>query len=97
MLEKMTKTLFFVMVGILSGCNSSDKQPASEATKAVNQDTIRSAQPTTAAVSDKKTILFFGNSLTAGYGLEPAQSFPALIQQRIDSLGLPYRAVTARY
>jgi acyl-CoA thioesterase I len=95
MLEKMTKTLFFVMVGILSGCNSSDKQPASEATKAVNQDTIRSAQPTTAAVSDKKTILFFGNSLTAGYGLEPAQSFPALIQQRIDSLGLPYRAVNA--
>jgi acyl-CoA thioesterase-1 len=42
-----------------------------------------------------KTIVFFGNSLTAGYGLEPDQAFPALIQERIDSLGLPYKAVNA--
>src|SRR5690606_17513632 len=40
-------------------------------------------------------ILFFGNSLTAGYGLELRQAFPALIQQRLDSLGLDYRAVNA--
>lgn len=45
--------------------------------------------------SDRKTILFFGNSLTAGYGLEPDQAFPALIQQRIDSLGLPYKVINA--
>ncbi|WP_242918902.1 arylesterase [Pontibacter liquoris] len=42
-----------------------------------------------------RTILFFGNSLTAGYGLEPDQAFPALIQQRIDSLGLPYKVINA--
>lgn len=42
-----------------------------------------------------KTILFFGNSLTAGYGLDPSQSFPSLIQQKIDSAGLPYRTVNA--
>jgi acyl-CoA thioesterase I len=95
MLEKMTKIIFFVMVGILSGCNNNDKPPASEETKAVNADTVRSSKPSTTAVTDKKTILFFGNSLTAGYGLEPAQAFPALIQQRLDSLGLPYRAINA--
>lgn len=43
----------------------------------------------------KKTILFFGNSLTAGYGLEPAEAFPALIQHKIDSLGLEYTSVNA--
>ncbi|WP_347159218.1 arylesterase [Pontibacter chitinilyticus] len=43
----------------------------------------------------KQTILFFGNSLTAGYGLEPDQAFPALIQQRIDSLNLPYKVINA--
>ncbi|MCC9167056.1 arylesterase [Pontibacter harenae] len=43
----------------------------------------------------QKTIVFFGNSLTAGYGLEPDQAFPALIQQRIDSLDLPYKVVNA--
>ena len=41
------------------------------------------------------TIVFFGNSLTAGYGLEQSESFPSLIQQRIDSLGLQYRVVNA--
>jgi len=44
---------------------------------------------------DKKVILFFGNSLTAGYGVETEESFPALIQQRIDSLGLNYEVVNA--
>ena len=43
----------------------------------------------------KKTILFFGNSLTAGYGLEPAEAFPALIQHKIDSLGLKFTSVNA--
>ena len=43
----------------------------------------------------KKTILFFGNSLTAGYGLEPAEAFPALIQHKIDSLRLKYTSVNA--
>jgi acyl-CoA thioesterase-1 len=40
-------------------------------------------------------ILFFGNSLTAGYQLNPAQAFPALIQEKIDAEGWSYRAVNA--
>jgi acyl-CoA thioesterase I len=43
-----------------------------------------------------KTILFFGNSLTAGYGLsDPSQSFPGVIEHRIDSLHIPYKVVNA--
>ena len=45
--------------------------------------------------SEEKTILFFGNSLTAGYGLEPDKAFPGLLQQRIDSLGLKYKVINA--
>lgn len=41
------------------------------------------------------TVLFVGTSLTAGYGLSPEQAFPALIQQKIDSAGLPFRVVNA--
>ena len=40
-------------------------------------------------------ILFFGDSITAGYGLNPDKAFPALIQQQIDSLGLNYTVVNA--
>ena len=42
-----------------------------------------------------KTIVFFGNSLTAGYGLEQSQSFPSLIQERLDSLNMNYTVVNA--
>jgi len=41
------------------------------------------------------TILFFGDSITAGFGLDPAQAFPALIENRADSLGLAVEAVNA--
>ncbi|MDN3686961.1 arylesterase [Cyclobacterium jeungdonense] len=43
----------------------------------------------------KKTILFFGNSLTAGYGIEEEEAFPALIQEKVDSLGLDYDVINA--
>lgn len=42
-----------------------------------------------------KTILFFGDSLTAGYGLPSAQSFPAIVQRKIDASGLKYKCVNA--
>lgn len=44
----------------------------------------------------RKNIVFFGNSLTAGYGLDDvSKGFVGLIQERIDSLGLPYRCINA--
>ena len=43
----------------------------------------------------EKVILCFGNSLTEGYGLKPEESYPSLLQNRIDSLGLNYRVVNA--
>jgi len=44
-----------------------------------------------------KTILFFGDSLSAGYGLDdPAtQAFPGLIQKKITAANLPYLVVNA--
>lgn len=43
--------------------------------------------------TQEKNILFFGTSLTAGYGLDPTEAFPALIQNRIDSLNLAYNVI----
>ena len=47
------------------------------------------------AQQSPEKILFFGDSITAGYGLNPDKAFPALIQQKIDSLGLNYTVVNA--
>ena len=40
-------------------------------------------------------VLFFGTSLTAGYGLDPAQSFPSLIEKKAESDGIPIKVVNA--
>jgi len=40
-------------------------------------------------------VLFVGTSLTAGYGLDPDEAFPALVQRKIDAAGLRYRVVNA--
>ena len=42
-----------------------------------------------------QSVVFFGTSLTAGLGLDPDQAYPAVIQRRLDSLKLPWRAVNA--
>ena len=54
-------------------------------------------QPTEAtATTTNKTILCFGDSITAGYGLEDNNdAYPALLQQKIDSLGLNYTVVNS--
>ena len=43
----------------------------------------------------RHTVLIVGTSLTAGLGLDPDEAWPALIQAKIDSAGLPYHVVNA--
>lgn len=45
--------------------------------------------------AEAKTIVFFGDSLTAGYGVDPDEAYPALIQNKIEAAGLPWRVVNA--
>ena len=73
------------------GCNTSDSKTSTD--KAGTTSTASTPKP--ADTTRKKSILFYGNSLTAGYGVEPSQAFPALIGQKIDSAGLNYTVVNA--
>ena len=41
----------------------------------------------------EQRVLFFGDSLTAGYGVAPEQAYPALIQAKIDQLGIQAKVV----
>lgn len=49
----------------------------------------------TLEAQERKTILFFGDSITAGYGIDTEDAFPALIQNKLDSNNFNYRAVNA--
>lgn len=44
---------------------------------------------------ERGRIVFLGTSLTAGFGLDPEEAYPALIQQKLDSAGLPYVSINA--
>jgi acyl-CoA thioesterase I len=83
---KKGSIIIFSLIILFASCNNNDKPAGSDQTNTTNE---------TVPVAKKKTIVFFGNSLTAGYGLSPEQAFPALIQKKIDSLGLPYHAINA--
>ncbi|MEP7253655.1 MAG: arylesterase, partial [Ginsengibacter sp.] len=81
--------LFFLFCIFFISCNNNKTEntavPKTEADTTVNTDSS----------SKVKTIVFFGNSLTAGYGVDPTEAYPALIQNIIDSLKLHYKVINA--
>lgn len=42
-------------------------------------------------------MLIVGTSLTAGLGLDPESAYPAILQRKLDSAGVPFRVVNAGY
>jgi acyl-CoA thioesterase I len=43
----------------------------------------------------RKTVVVLGDSLAAGFGVEPGEAYPALLQGKINAAGLPYTIVDA--
>jgi acyl-CoA thioesterase I len=85
---KKNHLLFVFVVMLLSSC--ANKTSSNE--NAVQQRDSLANPPSTTSL---KQIIFFGNSITAGYGLDQSEAFTTLLQQRIDSLHLPYKVVNA--
>jgi acyl-CoA thioesterase I len=82
-----------------SGSEESPRNPA-EAKNNMSVAKGRDAAPdkstnVAAQVTGAPVILFFGTSLTAGYGLEPDQAFPSLIQKKAQDEGVPIKAINA--
>jgi acyl-CoA thioesterase-1 len=50
---------------------------------------------TAAQAAGSPTVLIFGDSLSAGYGLEMDQSWSALLQERLEQQGYEHRVVNA--
>ncbi len=85
-MQKISFLFPALLLFLFCGCGNKQKQNTD-----TQKDTVKEAP---AKNKQQKNILFFGNSLTAGYGLEdPEQAFPSVIQQNIDSLKLSYKVV----
>jgi len=88
MMLRKRLTGLFVLAMLFAACGNKQSK--------VNSDqTLDSVDQSTNKANDTKVknILFFGTSLTAGYGLDPTEAYPALIQNRIDSLKMPYKVI----
>lgn len=48
-----------------------------------------------AIAQETKTVVFLGDSLSAGYGVKPAEAFPALVEEKIHEAHLPFAVENA--
>jgi acyl-CoA thioesterase-1 len=80
----MTKLCLFALALLLCGCRQQE-------TGSGPPPAASTPQPAPPPADTRPEIACFGDSLTAGLGLEPEQSFPALLQRLLDRDGYRYR------
>lgn len=83
--------LFATVLTIVLSCGD---KPEESQTKSKPKTTAQK-KDTVSTNSSVKNIIFYGNSLTAGYGVDPSEAFPALVQEKIDSAHLSYKVINA--
>ncbi len=87
---KVLKFRYFLLILLCWNCKENPKQASSE-------ESVVNKTEVAADIKDDgdKVILFFGNSLTAAYGLDVEEGFPNQIQLKIDSLDLGYTVINS--
>ena len=80
----------FCLVFLNSCKNEENKSTSSSEANAVEEEVSTDNE-----TEEVPVVLFFGTSLTAGLGLDTAEAYPALIQKKMDSLGMDYSVVNA--
>lgn len=87
----LLKFCYFLLVFVLISCGNNTKSKAD-----VDKNENTTTETETTENNSNKTILFFGDSITAGFGLDDTnEAFPGIIQAKIDSLGLNYEVVNS--
>ena len=87
------KTVVMVcLVAVIFSCGERRTEKGERSAEKEKESEVRESERST---ESKKTIVFFGNSITAGYGLELSDAFPARIQEKLDSMNAPYKVVNA--
>jgi acyl-CoA thioesterase-1 len=94
--------LVAAIIWTISCGSREDRQEAARRTAAARPERGGASEPNNAPQSTARSahpgaprIVILGDSLTAGLGLPVEQSYPALIQQRLDRQGLTFEVVNA--
>lgn len=79
-------SLLFIAILALAACKDEQPEPITAQP---------SAPPAAAPSKSVAKIVAFGDSLTAGYGLPLSESYPALLQKKLEADGYAYEVVNA--
>lgn len=90
MLRFKASTLIVLLFVVFASCGNKQNKQTDETSNAKPAEAVPGV---TEVPVKEKNILFFGTSLTAGYGLEQGEAYPELLQKKLDSLKLPYKAI----
>ncbi len=88
-MKRILKFRYFFSILLFLSCG--DKTDSKTQNKNAEDDSSQTEE----TISQEKVIVFFGDSLTAGYGLSTEEAFPAIIQEIIDSVGIKYSVINA--
>jgi len=87
----------FVLLAALYGCSGNQKSEPVRAQQApppaAAPAPAQTPTTTSSAPDSRKVLAVFGDSISAGFGLEPGQSFPDDLQKKLDMQGYPWRVV----
>ena len=73
-----------------SGCSSETSAPSVEPKQKADAPAAATPEP-----ANQKLVLAFGDSLYAGYGLAPGESFPAVLDKELEAKGIAVDMVNA--
>jgi acyl-CoA thioesterase-1 len=76
-----------------TGCHSTPSIAPSTTTPAPPPPPAPTTRSPSPSAQDRPLILCFGDSLTAGFGTDPGQSYPDALQHLLDAAGYPYHVV----
>lgn len=93
--------IFFILAGaatVAAGCKSDNaaQAPNKAETSSANAPASEPQAAAPAPVEDSRPLIVcFGDSLTAGYGTDPGESYPDYLQRDLDHQSYRYRVVNA--
>jgi len=91
----LTSFFLLLMMVVSSGCGEQDTSADLAEPAVTSEEPAAMENPSNAVETDAVRILFLGDSITAGLGVDQTEAFPALVEMRLRNAGYNVDAIDA--